>query len=42
MSANQKIILTILNFYAYAPADPCKMATSEDADGASFSIDHQM
>ena len=30
-----------LNFYAYAPADPCKMATSEDADGASFSIDHQ-
>ena len=30
-----------LNFYAYAPAEPCKMATSEDADGASFSIDHQ-
>ena len=30
-----------LNFYAYAPAEPCKMATSEDANGASFSIDHQ-
>ena len=30
-----------LNFYAYAPAEPCKMATSEDADGASFSISHQ-
>ena len=30
-----------LNFYAYAPAEPCKMATSEDADGASFSIGHQ-
>ena len=30
-----------LNFYAYAPAEPCKMATSEDTDGASFSIDHQ-
>ena len=30
-----------LNFYAYAPAEPCKIATSEDADGASFSIDHQ-
>ena len=30
-----------LNFYAYAPAEPCKMATTEDADGASFSIDHQ-
>ena len=30
-----------LNFYAYAPAEPCKMATSEDAEGASFSIGHQ-
>ena len=30
-----------LNFYAYAPAEPCKMATTEDADGASFSIGHQ-
>ena len=30
-----------LNFYAYAPTEPCKMATNEDADGASFSIDHQ-
>ncbi len=30
-----------LNFYAYAPAEPCKMATNEDADGASFSIGHQ-
>ena len=30
-----------LNFYAYAPAEPCKMATNEDADGASFNIGHQ-
>ena len=30
-----------LNFYAYAPAEPGKMATTEDADGASFSIGHQ-
>lgn len=30
-----------LNFYAYAPAEPCKMATTEDSDGASFSIGHQ-
>ena len=30
-----------LNFYAYAPTEPCKMATTEDADGASFSIGHQ-
>ena len=30
-----------LHFYAYAPAEPCKMATTEDADGASFSIGHQ-
>ena len=30
-----------LNFYAYAPAEPCKMSTNEDADGASFNINHQ-
>ena len=30
-----------LNFYAYAPAEPCKMATSEDTDGASFNVNHQ-